>query len=247
MRPRLLLAICITSTLFAVCNAKGPTVATEKVFVLYQKHRWLGKVIVYCNADHIRVATLESGAALVSNAPDWRVQIYDPQRKLVYEVTKEQFFDSGYTGPFQDSGLIKTKLTQISRGQMANIPSNCYTYSRATKSTYWTLRSNLTGTVCQVLQALYECPSAPGIPLAIETQNTKRRSGSDNMIVFAEGGGSELTTARCETGTIDVSKFSYVSGYKRARFATDVLVNKKIKNDLETGISEFGLGLEKTK
>ncbi len=247
MRLFLPIAICITSSFFAHCDAKAPPVNSERVFVLHQKHRWLGKVIVYCNASHIRVATDESEAALVANAPDWRVQIYDPQRKLIYEVTKAQFFDSGYTGPFQDSGLVKTELTQISRGKIANIPGNCYTFSRETKSTYWTLRSNLTGTVCQVLQALYECPAAPGIPLAMETQNAKKRSGSDNMIVFAEGGGTELTTAKCEIGTIDGSKFKYVSGYKKARFATDVLVNKKIKDDLETGISEFGLGLGKTK
>ena len=241
------LAMCIASSISTNCYAKALKGASEEVFVLHQKHRWLGKVVVYCNANHVRVATEESRATLVANGPDWRVQIYDPQLKTIYEVSRAQFFDSGYTGPFQDSGLIRTQLTQISRGTFANIPGNCYSFSRATKSTYWTLRSNLTGTVCQVLQALYECPSAPGIPLALETENAKKRSGFDNMIVFAEGGGTELTTAKCQTSTIEASKFNYVSGYKRVRFATEVLVNKKIKNELETGISEFGLGLGKTK
>lgn len=247
MRLNLLLALCITSSLFAICEAKAPAVATEKVFVLHQKHRWLGKVVVYCNANHVCVASDEAGAVLVANAPDWQVQIYDPQRKLIYEVPKKQFFDSGYTGPFQSSGLFKANLRQVSRGAFTSIPSNCYAFSRETSSTYWILRSDLTSTACHILQALYECPLAPGVPLALETQNAKKRSGSDNMIVFAEGGGTELTTTKCETATIDSSKFNYVHGYKKARFATDVLVNKRIKNDLETGLTEFGLGLGKTK
>jgi len=242
------LALCITSSPFADCDAKAsPIDPPEKVIVLHQKHRWLGKVIVYCNPAHVRVESCESEGALVANAPDWRVQIYDPKRKLTCDNAREKFFESGFTGPFQEGGLIKTKLQLISRGMLGRIPGNCYIFSRATNSTYWTLRSSVTGTACQVLQALYECPVAPGIPLAIETQDAKKRSGSDNMLVFAEGGGAELTTSKCETGTIARSKFNYMSGYKKARFGTDVLVNKKIKDDLETGISEFGLGLGKTK
>jgi hypothetical protein len=46
----------------------------ETVLVLHQKHRWLGKVIVYCNESHVRVASTESEAALIANAPGWRVR-----------------------------------------------------------------------------------------------------------------------------------------------------------------------------
>jgi hypothetical protein len=234
------------------CAHAAPSAQTnagkiEKVLVLHQKHRWLGKVIVYCNDSHVRVASTESEAALVANAPSWKVQIYDPQRKLIYEASRDKFFDSGFTGPFQESGLVHTDLKLVNKGMLGTMPGNRFTYKLGPRATFWTLRSSISGVSCQVLQALYQCPPAPGIPLALELENAKKRSGSDNIIFFAEGGGVVLSTSRCEPGTIASAKFDYVSGYKKARFATDVLVNPKIKEDMEAGLSDFGLGLGKTK
>lgn len=242
------ITIAWSSALALSCaHAASALDANENVLVLHQKHRWLGKVIVYCNASHVRVASTESEAALVANAPKWNVQIYDPQRKLIYEASREKFFDSGFTGPFQEGGLIKAQIELVQKGRLGNMPGNRYVYRSGAVSNYWTLRSTLTGTSCQILQALYRCPSAPGIPLAVEIENAQKGGGADSMIFFSEGGGAVLTTAKCEQGTIAASKFNYVSGYKKARFATDVLVNKKIKEDMEAGLSDFGLGLGKTK
>jgi hypothetical protein len=250
-----ILSVGLAAQAGSAANPKTPValvpIGSEKVIVLNQRHRWLGRVIVYCNNSHLKVVTLESEAALVSNAPEWKVQIYDPQRKLIYEVTKDVFLDSGFTGPFQDSGLILSPISRVGRGRLGRIPAILYSFSRPSnnvKATYWILNSrSVTGTVCQMLQALYEAPSAPGLPLAIESGRDAKAKGSENLLVFAEAGGPELTTAKCEIGTIPTSSFNYLHGYKKARFATDVLVNKKIKRDMEDGLTEFGLGLPKTK
>jgi hypothetical protein len=224
--------------------------AREKVFVLHQKHNWLGRVIVYCNDAHVRVSSLDSEAAIVANAPDWLVQIYDPKRKLLYEVPKQKFFRSGFTGPMQSTGLVMTKLTLVKQGDLAKMPGTCYKFMRRTNNqsgVYWILRSGLTGTACQILQALYMAPMAAGVPLALETKNLSAKPGSENSLVFSVGAGTELSTANCESGTVARSAFNYVSGYKKAPYATDVLVNKKLKDDLETGMTEFGEALGKTK
>ena len=104
-------------------------------------------------------------------------------------------------------GLVHVQIKKVGTGRLGRLPAILYSFlSPEGKATYWILNSRLvTGTICQMLQALYEAPSAPSLPLSIESARDAKAKGSENILVFAQAGGSELTTAKCEIGTIPTS------------------------------------------
>lgn len=243
--------LCTALAIACFCSASANVTveaAPVKAAELRQKQLWLANLIVHYTPKHLRVDALSSGAIIVANAPQWQVQIYDPKRKLCYQASLTTFLDSGIVGPFQNTGLMRCTMAEEKAGIYAGAKARHYRLlnidnGNSASGNYWIANDpGAVEPVCHILQALYRAPAALGIPLALDTDPNPELAKHAKMFAFAEAAGVQLTTSKSGTSTIDDTKFAYQGGFRRARFATDVIVDQSMKQNMEEGLKDFGLG-----
>ncbi len=121
-------AIIVLAVLFTLQQQSQSATAAEQGWVLTQRSRQLGDQYVYLSGDGLKCINPKQGIGLVTQAPNWHIEIFNNRTRLYYTLT----FDAW-----------KRKLTAS-----ANLPANI-TWNKAgtaniagLRSTHYVMRRN---------------------------------------------------------------------------------------------------------
>lgn len=259
-------AACLGLTLCHVSPGSNAAPATGSIkgWTIQQKHAYLGDMVIHISESAIRIADRNNGVELVSSAPDWKVTVFSPERKVFYEMPYSLWDKRGLQStwvmltnvaewPISEDGReiyqkIDCRRYMLSADPRARekikrgIPIN-RSFGRA--GDYWIGTAfGAASKEGQILEQLYRFPRAEGIPIGLKVYHgpNQRYFGLAGK-QFKRGDFTVLLeTTRCIQENFPKAFFTRPPGLRRATSDSEVAISRQTKEQLDDVVRDMGLG-----
>lgn len=261
------IATYFTSALFALSLVCPQAIAVGKsnvpVTIYKQKHGYLGNLEVISTPDAIRISEGTNGNIVFAKAPDWKVTVYNTNRKLYYDMTFAHWKSHGLRAVWvmmanTSEWPIVNIGTEMHNGRRcdkyilpadpkarakikAKMPVNL-AYGKAGE--YWIDGENKGARErATVLFQLFKIPDAPNLPLELKVYFAKDSGFFGNAQNIKQDMDKKiLETLSIKKMDMPLSTFAVPAGYRRAKDDSEVTISKSYSNSLDDIVKDMGLG-----
>jgi hypothetical protein len=187
--------------------------------VLTQMSEVTGPAQVYISKSALKVVNQRDGTTIIAQAPLWKVEFFNPRKKVLYETTPQDF-----TGQVGYSGVLMVARTTGLQAKLGNSQSIAGLNSThimfnhpdgdgSNRDEYFAFAGfNVPPQIVTILQKYYVVPKNAGIPIRYI-----HYAGPARQIV--------LDTKACQRTKLPMSVWSVPEGYTRAKAATEVTLS----------------------
>jgi DNA-directed RNA polymerase subunit H (RpoH/RPB5) len=260
----------LATTLFGFalqCSPASAVGSADKtllpVTIYKQKHGYLGNLEVISTPDAIRISEGTNGNVVFSKGPDWKVTVYNTNRKIYYDMTFADWKTHGLRavwvmmsntsewpivkiGPGTHNGRQADKYIlpadpQARAKLKAKIPVNL-AYGKAGE--YWIDKENKGARErATVLFQLFKIPDAPNLPLELKVFFARDSGFFGNAQNIKQDTEKKiLETIAIKQTNLPRNTFAVPAGYRRAKDDSEVTISKSSSNSLDDMVKDMGLG-----
>jgi hypothetical protein len=212
-------AVCAAVLCLIESLASPAFAADDDALVLTQVSEVTGPAQVYISKSALKVVNKRDGSTIIAHAPQWKVEFFNPLRKVLYETTPQQFTGQvGYSGVLM---VARTNGLQAKRGNAQNVAGlnsihimfNHPVGDGSNRDEYFVFAGfNVPPQISTILQKYYVVPNDAGIPMRYI-----HYAGPARQVV--------LDTKASQRTKLPVSTWAVPDGYARAKAATEVTLS----------------------
>lgn len=235
-----------------------------KGWTLEQKHAYLGKMVLHFSQDALKVESQNSGVTLIASGPDWKVTLYNRQRKLFYDMPLATWKRTGMRTTW-------SMLTNIAEWPIVRVGTSTYASMRTDQfilaadprarekikrgipvnRAYGKAGDYLVATslgapqeLGTVVTELYRLPPITGVPVSMTTYHGphQKHFGLSGQL-FKPGETTKiLATTECRPDNFPSGFFTLPPGFTRAKDDREVAISPEQKNEMDDLVRDMGLG-----
>lgn len=247
-----MMAMILICMLPAEAKAK-PVNARVKFATLRQNSGLFGDVTVFVNPSAVKVQDDFGDWQLLSTAPDWKVVLFDTNRKIYAEKSFKEWQEFGLqTRLVETHAMDHWPVVRLGDTTYAGIKASIfalpYKYSngrvahisKGRAATYMAaLGIPASAQVVTVLRKLFHMPDAPGIPLHYEYQPSRTDGfGGD----FFPATTNTLLTRSTSSAQLESRVLKVPPGLKKVPDAIELIMSKRKKSGFEGWFEDMGIG-----
>lgn len=229
-----------------------------KTYVLTQRGSVLGHVNTYVCSNAIRIELPDNRCYLVAAAPDWRVVLYNPDKKCAMDMSLEQFekHEAQYsylpqateqtegTWPKIKSGMIRYANIDAARFVLPTNPRLKVANPATPNHGYYIVleRKDIPREATRVMAKLFYQSKIPGLPLNEHISTDGLNGKKSNSFLDLRGDYSHLSTQKVKEELVSSDFFKYPTGFKKVLKEIDVLTDQSRLQQIEDMTNEMGVG-----
>lgn len=229
-------AFAFASVAFALSS--GSPASAKSEWVLEQHHHQSGYNTFYFTDDAIKVYAKNFGFYIVSKAPDWNVNAFRLDDKIICSMPRAKYYAFQHfypeKNPINDGKPIGTETVWS---------VVCKQYTGVYHDDWVAQFKGITRPVWDLISAHYKAQRVEGINLkSVKKAKAEPKRKLSQLWDEEVDSGVRLQTLKLKEIPFRASDFAIPSGYRVAKDLRQIMTSKESRREAESIIEQMGLG-----